>query len=57
MSPFKRDWRCECGFVSHDVDTTIKDLWCPMCGKPMEKVWTPPVTILKGNGWTPRFHK
>jgi len=52
-----RDWKCkQCGIMSHDVPTDIPDQWCPFCGKPMDKVYTPPTVLFNGAGWTPRFH-
>ena len=54
---FRRDWKCKnCGAVSRDVPTWIKEQWCPFCGTPMEKVWEPAVVLFKGNGWTPKFN-
>jgi rubredoxin len=54
---FKRDWKCStCGFVSHDVDTRINDLWCPLCGMLMDKIYVPPTLIFNGGGWTPKFN-
>ena len=52
-----RDWKCKpCGIMSHDVPTDIPDQWCPFCGKPMDKVYTPPTVLFNGAGWTEKFY-
>lgn len=53
----KADWLCEnCGTKSPDVSTTVKDQWCPYCGIKMKRVYEPPLVVLKGSGWTPKYH-
>jgi predicted nucleic acid-binding Zn ribbon protein len=55
---FKRDWKCpKCGVVSPDVPTDIPDQYCPFCGGVMDRVYTPPLILFHGHGWTPRFGK
>lgn len=52
-----RDWKCpSCGYKLFDVpdDRPVKP--CPIDGTKMEKVWSAPTTLFKGDGWTPRFH-
>jgi predicted nucleic acid-binding Zn ribbon protein len=54
---FRVDWKCpKCGARSNDVPTSIPDQFCPFCGTPMEKIYTPPVVIFNGTGWTPKFN-
>ena len=51
-----RDWECKgCGIRSENVPTNVPDQWCPLCGKQMEKIWSAPVIIFKGTGWTGTF--
>ncbi len=53
---FLRDWQCNvCGTVSPDVPTSVPDQYCPYCGILMDKIYTPPLVIFKGE-WTPKFH-
>jgi predicted nucleic acid-binding Zn ribbon protein len=55
---FTCDFECKkCGVVSPDVSTDIKDQYCPYCGEPMNKIYTAPMVIFKGDGFTPKFHK
>jgi predicted nucleic acid-binding Zn ribbon protein len=54
---FRADWKCsKCGAVSSDVPTSVPDQYCPYCGIQMNRVYTPPVIIFNGNGWTPKFN-
>lgn len=47
-----RDWRCpKCGMISPNVPVDVRDQWCPICGTPMEKIWTANHFILKGSDW------
>ena len=49
----RRDWKCPtCGTISPDVPTSVPDQWCPMCGNMMDKVWSAPMVLFKGGGWT-----
>jgi len=51
------DWKCrKCGAVSENVSTDIKDQWCPYCGIEMNRIYTPPLVMFKGDGFTPKFH-
>ena len=38
------DYRCDCGHVERDVwvDSVVKVVECPMCGKDMKREYTPP---------------
>lgn len=55
---FVRDWACrKCNFVVSDVPTKVKAQKCPNCGGAMKKIWTPPLVLFKGEGFTQRFYK
>ena len=54
---FVRDWKCwKCGVISANVSTEVPDQYCPFCGEPMNKVYTAPLVIFNGSGWTEKFH-
>jgi predicted nucleic acid-binding Zn ribbon protein len=54
---FVRDWKCgKCGAISPDVPTNVPDQYCPYCGEPMNKIYTPPLVTFTGPGWTEHFH-
>lgn len=54
---FQCDFKCpKCKMVSPDVPTSVKDQWCPYCGVPMNRIYTPPVVMFKGDGFTPKFY-
>jgi predicted nucleic acid-binding Zn ribbon protein len=53
---FRCDYVCKkCGARSDDVPTTTKDQWCPYCGVQMNRIYTPPLVVFNGDGWTPKF--
>jgi hypothetical protein len=53
---FTCDYRCpKCKSVSPDVPTEVKDQWCPYCGVQMNRIYTPPLVMFKGE-WTPKFY-
>jgi predicted nucleic acid-binding Zn ribbon protein len=54
----KRDWVCRnCNCVSPDVPVNVADQYCPYCGKLMEKIYSAPSLMFKGNGWTERHYQ
>lgn len=60
MSRAVRDWRCtepKCRTIVSDVPVDVQSQDCPECGAKMEKVWSAPTQIFRGDGWTPRFHQ
>ena len=52
---FRRDWICSlCGNIEENIPTDVQERECSVCGSRMEKIYTPPLVMFKGDGWTGR---
>lgn len=52
-----RDWKCPlCGYIALNVPDDQEAGPCPNDGTKLEKMWSAPTQIFKGDGWTPIFH-
>lgn len=46
------DFECEQGHITeHLVNSDVRELECPTCGKISKRVISPIKTIFKGHGW------
>jgi len=50
------DWKCRCGEFIPNVPATADKVTCPKCGLEARKVYSAPMVVFKGGGWTPVFY-